>query len=443
MVGRERTVAFVTCSEADVSVFVREHFSRGYSLLFRPGCRSIVPVVVQLVLLSSCARTDNIIGVGEEVGLLAQRIYHDPYAEVLWETDLRLKAQHHDHITSDGVIRAYDRAGYNVLALMSYSGVQEPFSWQERHWPLDLWVSRATQDGLSNISLFFPSGEEVGFDHLTSPFLEQYIARWESGSPEPLQYRTTQEGIDLINRNGGMAFLAHPWDDFSRYNDLRDVRGVEIYSAFAEFRRREGKESFFLAEDRLAVMVRAWDLLLDKDQTVRGIAVNDHFGPQNSNPAVDNATRDSGKILVLTRNVTIDDYRSALERGAFFAIRDLGFPKDNYPVVRSITATENEIAIDTDGEVRWVAGGDPVGVGQVLQLATLRRRVRYVRASIHDLTGSVVYTQAFVVRPVGDVNGDEIVDEVDRKLCETIQGSESRHKDIEAACVSVRNQLAA
>ena len=67
--------------------------------------------------------------------------------------------------------------------------------------------------------------------------------------------------------------------------------------------------------------------------------------------------------------------------------------------------------------VKWIADGQIVGNEPMLSYRSLPSGARYVRAEISNAEGSTVYTQAFPVRPVGDVDGDYDVDGDDDALC--------------------------
>lgn len=65
--------------------------------------RQLVAYGAMLGVLTACG------GEGEVYRNL--RIYHNPYAEVNWESDVRIKAQHHDHVAVNStLLQAYDAA---------------------------------------------------------------------------------------------------------------------------------------------------------------------------------------------------------------------------------------------------------------------------------------------------------------------------------------------
>ena len=369
---------------------------------------------------------------------VALRVYRSPYADVAWSAALRLKAQHHDHVGfNETKIRAYDAAGYNVLVLLDYSGNPlMPQAVKRRLWPLKSVLSDSFVTTMRNIRLFVPGAEEIGDEimHVTSPFLTTYIQRWDpaQGPRKPDEYETTTELRDLITANDGVAILAHPWHEHIEPAWAARFKGMEIYNAFgAVFHRKPVTE--FMKTDRNAVMLAAWDKALALNSSVVGVAVNDHFGPLPDFP-IDDDLRDSGKIIVLADDPSLEAYRRAFERGAVLAIKDLGTTKDRYPSVSRIVSTGSDVTIDTEGSVRWIAMGEVVGTGPRFQVSALPRSATYLRAEIRNADGSVVFTQAFAIRQVGDSDGDGDVDDTDKQVCAGVQQGAERDPDRIAAC---------
>lgn len=367
------------------------------------------------------------------------RVYASPYAEVRWAHAVRLKAQHHDHMEPLSVtVPAYDSAGYQVVSIMNYSGLpQFQYGWKERRWPAERWVSTSTLSQLKNVRLFIPNGEEVGFLHLTSPFLSKYLVKQgaDGATPEDVPCQSTQDCISTIARLGGLPFLAHPWNDWRDYAGLKDIHAVEIYSPVATYRLREGKDPFF-REDKNTVLVLAWDRFLSTNQRIFGVAVNDHFGPWNHAADIGDDIRDSGKLLVFVDRVTLDSYRTAIERGSFFAVRDNGTVKDRYPVVDSLVVDDSVVTVHTGAAVRWVGNGRVVAVTSVVRLRTLPPGITYLRAEVLGNDGSIVYLQPLVIRPVGDSNGDGRVDNSDVITCSAVADGLDRVPEHVRACLA-------
>lgn len=378
------------------------------------------------------------------------RIYHSPYAHVDWANDLRLKAQHHDHFFGrPGRILAYDAAGYDVLTLMDYSGNSWlRFTLPYRLWPPERWVESWVREQLVNVKLFIPGGEELGLyrQHFTSPFLETYIeVEPEAASPaselhplttpkQPWQYSSREEMFDLIEQGGGLPCFAHSWD--YGYDNVRGKFCAEIYNAYGAAQRSFGDKAF-VDWDRNQELVKNWDYSLQFNQEIFGIAVNDHFGPDSRRVSAE--IRDSGKIVVLAPSATRADYEARFREGAFFAVKDLGAVKDRFPEIYAIDVAEESVFIETFAHVDWIAQGELIASGPLLLYEDLPIGARYVRAEVSDDAGSVVYTQPFVVRPVGDADGDYDVDLEDLVLCTAAE--ESMTDDVADACEAAASGL--
>jgi hypothetical protein len=336
-------------------------------------------------------------------------VAYNPYAGVDFAQTPRLLSQHHDHAgVSQAKLLSYDEAGYNVLSLQDYSGNQRfNYAWTARRWPPDKWLPKDFMARLQNLELFLPNAEEVGIPelHLTSTFMQKYIEIVPDGktTAEPHQYKTLTEMLSLVKSSGGVPCLAHPFEpllDTNFWSKL-SVPCLEIYSAYAEGSRDQG-QPYFTTQDRNAIMRSNWDRLLRENRRTLGIAVNDHFGPDTPRfVKVSAESRDSGKLLVFAPEVTLQSYEDAFRRGAFFAVVDRGKVKGNFPEVREITVQDNNIYIDTDGEVNWFTNFGKVVSGNVLMRGDLLHGTTYARAEISNPEGSVVYTQAFSIDVYG------------------------------------------
>lgn len=406
-----------------------------------------VRALLPFIALAGCSSDGQIEEVPRETEL---RVYSSPYRAVDWVNDLRLIAQHHDHVgASINGILAYDAAGYDVMSLMDYSG--DPnfrAALRQRLWPVRQFVPESLLPSLKNIKLFLPNAEESGLalrpgeqlKHVTSPFLETYIEGTASpGLPAGSnQYTSLEQLFGLVRDLGGTPCLAHPWN--FRYDELElgDSYCVEIYSAFAAA-FRERNVPYYTNVDRNKVLVDYWDGVLLRNQRVYAIAVNDHFGPQALGP-LSPEVRDSGKILVLAREATLPSYRESFNSGRYFAVVDRGAVKGRYPRIHSIDVQNEVIYLETEGDVTWVANGQRIATGPLLSYRTLEYGVTYVRAEVADTGGSVVYTQAFAVRPRGDVNGDYQVDAADESFCARIASGGTADADHRLACEARRRR---
>ncbi len=340
----------------------------------------------------------------------AYTITYDPYKDVDWDRCHLALAQHHDHMGRLSIerIKAYDRAGYNVIVAMDYAGKRSGGNayCDYRLWPVHKYLAGFDSDEqvlatLNNIKLFIPAMEEIGCHHMTSPFLTTYIELWEPDYCETQQiwhYQSSQQCIDLINKFGAMAVIAHPIEKVSTYMGLQGYRGIEIVNAYF-YRKRLLEKDSPDCPNYLEHFRSVWDYLLTyKDTKIWGFAVNDWYGPYRED---EQAWIDSGKILVMISEYSLEEYRAALENGRFFSIHDRAEQrrdKNKYPIILDIIADKNSIFIDTDGTVNWIANGQKIAEASAIDLKELPLTMsyRYVRAEIINEYGTV-FTQPWSV----------------------------------------------
>lgn len=344
---------------------------------------------------------------------LTQKVYaitYDPYENVDWYWWYRALAQHHDHMgrLSLDRIRAYDEAGCNVIVPLDYAGKRSGGTayCDYRLWPVHEWLFGFNSDAevlatLNNIRLFIPSMEEIGCHHITSPFLTTYIELWEPDyceTKQPWHYETSQQCIDLINRYGGMAIIAHPTENIDYYMQLQNYKAIEIVNAHY-YRMWILQQGYPYQPNYIEHFQAVWDHLLTyKDTRIWGFAVNDWWGPWRNS---DEPYIDSGKILVMLPDYSMAEYRNSLEKGCFFAIHDRGQPRTNknrYPTITWITISDHSIAIYTDGQVSWIANGKKVAEGDFIDLSQFppESGLKYIRAEISNAYGTV-FTQPWTL----------------------------------------------
>jgi len=172
-------------------------------------------------------------------------VEYNPYDYVNWKNDFKCLSQHHDHINvSESNLRAYDKAGYCAVPIFNYSGTKKiKGAWNALNWPLSRYLDHYDTDedfleSTNNIKILFRAVEEVGSQHIISNFMGTYIESRGAEKNKPLeesQYDSPQAAIDLINYNGGLAFIAHPWtwDEKKIFKELKDYSAVEIFTAFS------------------------------------------------------------------------------------------------------------------------------------------------------------------------------------------------------------------
>jgi hypothetical protein len=370
------------------------------------------------------------------------RVWYNPYGGIDWSATRQYKAQTHDHTgLSTARLMSYDSAGYAFPPIMEYSGVASlSYAVTRRLWPSDSVLPEGVRRTSAALRTWVPSGEEVGFAHITSLFLTRYIAKWEPSqyaTRAPWMYENTQEAIDLVRQLGGFPILAHPWGPWAQFSGLRRYAGIEIYSAYAEHFFGDGSKPYFAEVNRNREILQAWDRVLMRGEFVVGVAVNDHFGPYRPLSAVSRRVRDSGKILVIARDTALSSYEEAMREGAILAIRDLGDVKDRYPVVDSITNSSSTLRVWTPGTVRWIVDGHSLpSPSPSLNVNLLPAATRFVRAEVEGADGTIVYSQPFLVRPRGDVNGDFRADAEDDRICDSLSSDRVATRTIIAACAA-------
>jgi hypothetical protein len=354
-----------------------------------------------------------------------------------------LQAQHHDHIgSSANLLLAYDRAGYDVVALMDYSGAPLlSYALKSRLWPPESVFPSNVLASLRNIDLLIPDAEEVGIPsrHFTSPFLTEYIeySDGRNSAQSANQYSNEYQLAVLIGEKGGLPLIAHPWYAPEELISGPDVFGMEIYSAYIAAKRQLGDPAY-LSQRTNEGLVQRWDAVLSTGRWWIGIAVNDHFGPYALPAGVDERVRDSGKIVVLSKAATLDAYRSAFARGALFAVHDDGVVKGAYPRIDSISVGEQSVSIKAQNatRIRWVSMGQWIGEGEVLAYTSVPSGAVYVRAEVEGAPQTVVFVQPFVLRHVNDTNGDGLLDAADKSVCAAVQAGEEYDPDVVAACAA-------
>ncbi len=338
----------------------------------------------------------------------AFKVSYNPYEVVDWMSWHRCLSQHHDHTqVTESRIRAYDEAGYQVVSLMHYSGVQSlEYTSRERLWPLSKFLKEYPSDEAflettQNLKFFIPNMEEVGGHHMTSPFLTTYLEKWEKNfslNRQTWNYFTNQDLINKIIQFGGLPIIAHPTEKLEFYRNLDNVNAIEIYNAFFDYRFRTGEFRW----DQNQHFLKVWDdLLTYKSSRIFGYAVNDWYGPynqqvKNSHPQ----TYDSGKTLVLLKTYSLESYRQSLEAGAFFAIKDHGIEKGLDPQINKIEVDEESITLEVaDVEVNWIFCGEVIWQGSSIDLSHLPHNLNYIRAEVVNENGTI-YVQPFSLTEV-------------------------------------------
>ena len=290
-----------------------------------------------------------------------------------------LRGNHHGHSNqSDGgddpitILRAYEEAGYDYLALSEHDCLLSP-SYLQAHTSMCI----------------LPAVE------VTSRFHQTLLFLGADGALPKAQF-TPKEIMDWIHAAGGLFILNHPnWLPFPDYatDDLLDslegLRGMEIYTGV--IRRLEGAP---LATDR-------WDRLLTNGWRVFGHATDDQhcagdqFIAWNCVQWHSDSAPDAEGIL------------AALLQGRFYASTGVE--------ISDITVTDESrtVSVSSNGEeVKWITSGGTVfkttssgnGCCSATECLAAARAVsddglsgpgNYLRIECHRKDGTTAWSQPF------------------------------------------------
>jgi hypothetical protein len=306
---------------------------------------------------------------------LFESLYFGEGESVRW-----LRGNHHGHSNaSDGeddpltILRAYEDAGYDYLALSEH----------------DLLVSPSYLQ--ANTSMCILPAVEV-----TSRFRQTLMFLGADGS-FPKEQWTPKEIMDRVNDAGGLFIFNHPnWLPFPDYatddhlDSCEGLRGIEIYTGVIG--RLPGSA---LATDR-------WDRLLTKGWRVFGHGTDDQHCSDDQFIAWNcvqwpmDSTPDSKGII------------DALSLGRFYASTGVEITDI------SVADGGEVVSVSSDGdEVKWITSGGTVfkrttsgrgscsvkecvdSAGEVLQDGS---QDIYLRIECHREDGAVAWSQPFWIR---------------------------------------------
>ncbi len=270
-----------------------------------------------------------------------------------------LRGNLHAHTTlSDGewqpevVIAAYERLGYDFLALSDH----------------DLLVPPGDYQALTGITLI-PADEVTSHGpHILAVQIQEVI----------VPHADRQEAIDSIREQGGFAVLNHPsWQrQFQHFSQalmeqLSGYAGIEIYNGVVE--RLEGSA---LALDR-------WDRLLGLGRQVWGYAHDDFHRP---------CDLARGWNRVQTTDRSVEGICEALRHGRFYASTGVD--------ISHIRVEENTIAITAPNaqRIRFVGGwGRELDYADAEQAAYTVQgdEEGYVRVECYGEGARAAWTQPF------------------------------------------------
>ncbi len=340
---------------------------------------------------------------------VSYRVIYNPYEGIDWDSAIRCLTQFHDHAIGPKLFERflwqYDAAGYQAVSVLHYSGVpSRSDTWQKRYWPVSAFVASASNDAellsrYKHLRILIPGAEEVGDHHILSPFMTDYIEKWEGNDislMQPFHYDSSQACIDRILERGGLAIIAHPTNRLKHYDSYSGFQAIEVYSGYSNHK-------FAVAEtdDTNSHFLKVWDhLLATKSTRIWGTGCNDWFGPGREDLRKEFPTHiDTGKTIVLIDDWTLESLRKSFEKGALFAVKDLGAVKGGFPMIKGIHMDEKCIYVDTESEVTWITNQTTIGNGTAFSLSDLPPGLKYIRAQVSNATGEV-FIQPFTLEPL-------------------------------------------
>lgn len=351
----------------------------------------------------------------------------NPYETVDWNTWGHYKANLHAHSTvSDGedtfvdTIEEYYARGYDVLAMTDHGVVNRgwnvtptpvpilsfnmilskpvPLS-NERYTQITTGSDRGGR-GMTDV----PFGIELNAAVLTKSHVNGFFVDYGQNSwGKENDYEGPIAAVDAL---GGLTHINHPGDWLGSARDINIAKDPKNIKFFADILKKYpsclGIEAIN-SHDSVTRHDRVlWDGLLESviptGRNVWGFANSDSHNFDRI---------DTGFEIFMMPSNTVDNVRTAMENGTFFACGRIARPElgdefrgeGQYPVVTNITVDHDlqRIAIEgTDYDtIQWIAKGEIIATGNSIDLNAHEDEIgRYVRAQLKG-PGGICFTQAF------------------------------------------------
>ena len=404
------------------------------------------------VLLTAC------IGLGASAAETGFTITN-PYAGVGWGTQAPYRGNLHTHSTlsdgsanfSDMVERHYE-LGYDFLAMTDHGTVDRGWMKLNSAWLIQTvqnfgkntestpltearWQAISTgSDRGGRGMLRVPFGVEHNPTSLNNAHINSWFVDWGHGFlGGTSDYETP---VREVNKKGGLCVINH----VGRYTGQSDSAPEEAYEGqqgtyyVQKIQRLLEKYPALLGIDINSKKDgetrndrKLWDKLLmnlaPSGRNVFGLATSDTHG-------LDGA--DTGFIWALMPENTVENLKSCLQTGAFFAAahdiknpdelaqwaEETGVPLGSSwsadrealePMVTSITVADGVIALTTQDAlaVHWISDGKIVATGNSIDLESCEGLGAYVRAEVFG-KGGVLYTQPFLLQYDGMPAGNPV-----------------------------------
>ncbi len=219
-------------------------------------------------------------------------------------------------------------------------------------------------------------GMEICCGHSEIEELYHIVAVGLKEAPELPEKVSTQEVINIIRRQQGIAFLGHLYWSGLTLNDilpLKEILGIEVFNT--RCLRGQGK----------GLSAVHWDDLLAREKHLYGVAVDDtHFQEDIG----------QGWIMVKSGNLSVENILFAIKEGQFYS--SCG------PVIENISSEDNAVTVtcseviainficDTFHGASFLSEDGKLLTGASYNLSG---QERYLRIEVIDAQGKTAWSQ--------------------------------------------------
>ncbi|MCB5251944.1 MAG: CehA/McbA family metallohydrolase [bacterium] len=203
---------------------------------------------------------------------------------------------------------------------------------------------------------------------------------------EIMTQHRAQEAIRQINKQGGMAILAHPYWSGLMSSDLLKI---DDYAALEVF-----NNSTFYSVGK-GCSTAHWDDLLSVGRKVFGVAADDahyHFDRYRPNDVC------GSWVMVNARTLAVTDIMDSLRNGLFYA--------SNGPIIKSIAIDGNRIVVETSpckciNIIAYAWNGKSYTAGEDEYLTHLEHEFnkdyRFLRVECYDSNGKTAWSNPILL----------------------------------------------
>lgn len=315
-------------------------------------------------------------------------ITNDPYANVDWESTLRLKSSLHVHTVNSTIehgleegttvtpaeqIARYEELGYDVLAITDHDYISYPWS----------------ENGCTSSTLVAIKGNELSKNDNMCAYFCDWLDLPGTGPAETVGF---EESIQQASEAGAIIYLAHPM----RSGDIKNPNfSAEVFRKYPQV---YGIEVLNVGQFERNNSIALWDSLLSRllpERQVWGTSSDDAHSTRKAG---------FGWTIMLTEERTEEAVKEALKNGnTLFSTSKIFVgeePVGNTPTILSIDHDKKAKTLTisaTDYErIEWVSMGVVVATGESINYATTEGISKYLRATIYG-HGGATFTQPWTL----------------------------------------------